>query len=172
MDDCWHCSFLARLGPADRADVLSEQRPGASAFLEAVPNEKLGLLFEPEEFLTELKRRLLVPVYEAGHYCLCAGAGDRVHRHNAVRNAVGRFAAAAGMNPEVESQGLLPPRPEDTRHDPSRRRPADVYIPSWHHGTPAAFDFAVSSPHCQAARVLAAQGMGRAAREYAGVQRA
>ena len=109
------------------------------------PNEKLGLLFEPEEFLAELRRRLLLQVYDADHFCpccdepcdrhgrhagLCAGAGDRVCRHNAARNLVGRFAAAAGCNPELERPGLLPPRPRDDRA--IGRRPADVYIPSWH----------------------------------------
>ena len=49
--------------------------------------------------------------------------------------------------------------------------PADVYIPSWFHGAPAAFDFAVSSPHRQAARTLAMQGVGRAVQEYEMVKR-
>ena len=44
VDEHQHSSFLANLGIADRADVQSELLPGASAFLEAMPNEKLGLL--------------------------------------------------------------------------------------------------------------------------------
>ncbi|CAK0887833.1 unnamed protein product, partial [Prorocentrum cordatum] len=145
LDDCWHRHFLENLGAADRADIQSELLPGAPGFLEVAPNEKLGLLFEPEEFLTELRRRILLPVYDADHFCpccdepcdrherhagLCAGAGGRVCRRNASRNLVGRFAAAAGCNPELERPGLLPPRPGDDRA--IGRRPADVYIPSWH----------------------------------------
>ncbi|CAK0798447.1 unnamed protein product, partial [Prorocentrum cordatum] len=184
LDDYWHRHFLENLGAADRADIQSELPPGASGFLEVAPSEKLGLLFEPEEFLTELRRRLLMPVYDADHFCpccdepcdrhgrcagLCAGAGDRVCRHNAARNLVGRFAAAAGCNPELERPGLLPPRPGDDRA--IGRRPADVYIPSWHLGAPAAFDFAVSSPHRQAARGMAFQGVGSAAEAYEVVKR-
>ena len=90
-------------------------------------------------------------------------------RHNAARNLTSSFAAAAGFNPELERPGLLPPRPDDVRV--SGRRPADVYIPSWFHGAPAAFDFAVSSPHRQAARILAMQGVGCAAQEYEMVKR-
>ena len=35
---------MGSLAIADREDVKSELLPGASAFLEAMPNEKLGLL--------------------------------------------------------------------------------------------------------------------------------
>ncbi|CAK0899032.1 unnamed protein product, partial [Prorocentrum cordatum] len=171
FDDYWHRHFLENLGAAYRADIQSELLPGASGFLEVAPSEKLGLLFEPEE------RRLLLPVYDADHFCpccdepcdrhgrhagLCAGAGDRVCRRNAARNLVGRFAAAARCNPELERPGLLPPRPGDDRA--IGRRPADVCIPSWHLGTPAAFDFA-------AARGMAFQGVGSAADAYEVVKR-
>ena len=55
---------------------------------------------------------------------------------------------------EEEKPGLLCPRPtigsipehggtQDT--DPSGRRPADVFLPRWKRGLPAALDFAVSS---------------------------
>ncbi|CAK0860758.1 unnamed protein product, partial [Prorocentrum cordatum] len=179
-----HQTFLAGLGAADRADINSEMLPGASDFLVAQPSEQLGLLFEPEEFACEVKRRLLMPVYETEHFCpcsedvcdrhgrhagLCAGAGDRVHWHNGARNVVGTFATSAGFNPTLEQPGLLPPRPDDVQVN--GRRPADVYMPPWFQGAPAAFDFAVSSPRRQAARVLAFQGVGRAAQEYELVKR-
>jgi len=65
-------------------------------------------------------------------------------------------AAAANLHPELERPGLLPQRPifgslhEDGSSfnhdsDPSARRPADVYIPRWRAGPPAAWDFAVTS---------------------------
>jgi hypothetical protein len=158
--------------------------PGASDFLVAQPSEQMGLLFEPEEFACEVRGRLLMPVYETEHFCpccedvcdrhgrhagLCAGAGDRVHRHNGARNVVGTFATSAGFNPTLEQPGLLPPRPDDVQVN--GRRPADVYIPFWFQGAPAAFDFAVSSPRRQAARVLAFQEVGRASQEYELVKR-
>ena len=66
-------------------------------------------------------------------------------------------AAAVNLHPELEKPGLLPQRPlsgslyengaahSDAHSDPSSRRPADVYIPRWRSGPPAAWDFAVTS---------------------------
>ncbi|CAK0888644.1 unnamed protein product [Prorocentrum cordatum] len=71
LDDRDHKAFCAGLSESDLAGIQSEQLPVASGFLEAPPNENLGLLFEPEELVTEVKRRLLVPVYESEHYCPC-----------------------------------------------------------------------------------------------------
>ena len=48
------------------------------------------------------------------------------------------------MNPVLEKPGLLPPNPGQPNAD--RRRPADVYIPSWPDGAPACLDLAVTSP--------------------------
>ena len=53
----------------------------------------------------------------------------------------------------MEKPGLLQPRPlggasqenGSTRESIELRRPADVYIPRWRRGTPAALDFAVTS---------------------------
>ena len=64
-----------------------------------------------------------------------------------------RLCTNGGLNPELERPGLLRPRPsqdtlpEDGSHhvDPAARRPADVYVPRWRAGVPAAFDFAVTS---------------------------
>ncbi|CAK0836007.1 unnamed protein product [Prorocentrum cordatum] len=176
VDERGHQTFLAGLGAADRADINSEMLPGASDFLEAQPSEQLGLLFEPEEFACEVKRRLLMPVYETEHFCpCCEDVCDRHGRHAGlcagagIANVVGTFATSAGFNPTLEQPGLLPPRPDDVQVN--GRRPADVYIPSWFQGAPAAFDFAVSSPRRQAARVLTFQEVGRAAQEYELVKR-
>ena len=59
-------------------------------------------------------------------------------------------AQAAGLHPEVERPGLLPPRsdqdglPEDAR-DRNGRRPADIYLPNWGVHGPVAFDLAVTT---------------------------
>ena len=63
------------------------------------------------------------------------------------------FAAASGLNPELEKPGLLQPRPlvgplpeDGVRRDrPESRRPADIFLPRWRQGTPLALDFAVTS---------------------------
>ena len=66
-------------------------------------------------------------------------------------------ASSANLHPELEKPGLLPQRPSfgslyengssigDDDSNPSHRRPADVYIPRWRAGPPAAWDFAVTS---------------------------
>ena len=85
--------------------------------------------------------------------------------HNTVRNKVGRFAASAGLDPTFEQAHLLPPRPDDPLGS-NLRRPADVFLPSWIHGAPAALDFAVVSPQRQDVVSEAASGAGVAASHY------
>ena len=91
------------------------------------------------------------------HALACCGAGDRTRRHNLIRNLVYHAASAAGLSPELEKPGLLAQRPSSGSayengascrtgdSDPSFRRPADVFIPRWRSGPPAAWDFAVTS---------------------------
>jgi len=127
-----------------------------------VPCKATGGAWEPAEFTTELRRRLLAPVYKEECWCpccdavldvhgrhavACSGGGDRTTRHHAARNEVGRFAAEAGQNPELEKPGLLPPGPDNPGSN--LRRPADVFLPSWSNGAPAALDLAVTSPQRQ-----------------------
>ena len=180
-----HEAHYDALDPADRADLLSEMLPGASSFLEAVPCKATGLAWEPAEFITELRRRLLAPVYEEESWCpvcdavldkrgrhasICAGAGDRTSRHHAARNEVGKFAAEAGQHPELEKAGLLPPGPDNPGSN--LRRPADVYLPSWTGGAPAALDLAVTSPQRQDILSQATLRCGAAAEAYEMYKRA
>ena len=44
------------------------------------------------------------------HTCPCGG--DRTKTHHRLRNLVAARAKAAGLSPELEKPGLLPPRPE------------------------------------------------------------
>ena len=92
--------------------------------------------------------------------------GERVLRHNALRNAVFRWADRAGLNPELEKPGLLlPQRPGDAHV--GRRRPADVFLPALA-GVPSALDLAITAPqrmdHLLAVGV---HGAGSAAAAYA-----
>jgi hypothetical protein len=92
-----------------------------------------------------------------GDHCLVYPCGgDRTQRHNLLRNAAARFLVAAGLRPELEKPGLLRARPCIAGADESSsgrggqqgadgRRPADIYLPHWQLGQPAALDFAVSS---------------------------
>ena len=72
-----------------------------------------------------------------GDHCLtCSCGGDRTKRHNLLRNEVFHLCNSAGLNPELERQGLLQPRPlvgatqenGATRNSNNLRRPADIYL--------------------------------------------
>ena len=95
--------------------------------------------------------------------------GDRTRRHHSVRNLIGRHAEEAGANPELEKPGLLPPAPEQP--NANRRRPADVFLPTWFGGMPAALDIAVTSPHRQDIVSVASNRVGAAAEAYDGFKR-
>ena len=70
------------------------------------------------------------------------------------------------MQPEMEKTDLLPPHPEFPE-DSGRRRPADVYVPRWHKGAPAAFGLAIVSPQRQGALESgASQAAGSTANGY------
>ena len=89
-----------------------------------------------------------------GDHCLTFSCGgDRTKHHNLIRNEVFFLCNSAGLNPELERPGLLQPRPlngsaqeSGAARDPNvSRRPADVYLPKWRRGAPAAMDIAVTS---------------------------
>ena len=67
------------------------------------------------------------------HQVGCGGNGDRIHRHDSIRDAVFSAAQSAARR-EVPS--LIP----DTRS-----RPADIFLPNWKRGRPAALDVTVIS---------------------------
>ena len=146
--------------------------PDAGLFLHATPSKAAKLDNDPALFVAMLRRWLRMPFAEADLQCpccdavldhfgdhalVCCGGGDRTRRHNLIRNMVYYAASSAGLRPELEKPGLLPQRPfcgsvyENgsspglTDSDQSARRPADVYIPRWRAGPPAAWDFAVTS---------------------------
>jgi hypothetical protein len=147
LDKAAHSTHYSTLDLAGKASLNSETLQGASAWLEALPDPNLGLQFDAAEFRVELQKRLQVPVLPTDRPCPCCGgvmdtqgrhaglcpaAGDRTLRHNAARNLVGRFAASAGFATQLERPGLLP-APADSHHA-NARRPADVYVSSWHQG--------------------------------------
>ena len=94
----------------------------------------------------------IIDIY--GDHCLtCGCGGDRTKRHNLLRNEIFHVCNSIGLNPELERPGLLQQRPLTgagqenglDRDSEGGRRPADVYLPRWRRGTPAALDFAVTS---------------------------
>ena len=77
----------------------------------------------------------------ADHARVCPYGGDRLKRHNRPRSLLAARAQAAGLNPEAEKPGLLPPRPCEA----GGRGAGDVWVGSWGAQGPAAFDLAVTS---------------------------
>jgi len=157
---------------ARRAHLSLVSASGAGLFLHATPSKEAKLNNEPALFVGMLRRWLRVSFADQDQECplcggvldsfgdhalVCCGGGDRTRRHNLLRNEVFYSAASANLSPELEKPGLLPQRPlfgstyengsrlHDNDSNPSSRRPADVYIPRWRGGPPAAWDFAVTS---------------------------
>ncbi|CAK9052503.1 Uncharacterized protein SCF082_LOCUS28710, partial [Durusdinium trenchii] len=130
---------------------------GARAFLAAAPSGRRTRM-EPALFITELSQRLGMteaardgwrPQCDAVldkfsyHSASCVAGGERVQRHNALRDHLFLWADLAGLKPEKEKPGLLlPHRPDETV---AARRPADIFLPAFA-GFPTALDLAVTAP--------------------------
>ena len=132
-----------------------------------------------------VQRRLRLPLFSSefqcgfcndnidiyGDHCLvCSCGGGRTCRHNFLCNEV--YFCCVGAS--LERPGFLQPRPligsrsEDGGRpdDSGLRRPADVYVPRWRNGIPAAFDFAVTSGLRQTVIASSAQDGSAAACRY------
>ena len=126
--------------------------PYAGAWLVSPPIPALGLHLKPVEFCTAVKLRLGCAVYDSdapcpacqrpsdkqGDHALCCNSwGERISRHNWLRDHIFAMAASAFLNPVKEGRFLLPG---------ADRRPADVLIPFWEGGQDAALDVTVVHP--------------------------
>ena len=87
----------------------------------------------------------------------CGSGGERIARHNHLRDHLHETAAAAGLAPVREARFLIPG--EDSR-------PADVLLPHWVAGQDAAMDVTVVNP-CQVATVEGAATTAGHALEHA-----
>ena len=87
------------------------------------------------------------------HQVGCGGNADRIARHNALRDAIFSAAQSAALAPRREVSFLIPC---------SLSRPADVYLPSWKGGRPAALDVTVILTMQQATIQGAAISQGHA----------
>ena len=134
---------LLDTSPSTRARALanSSALPHAGDWLNGVPSDVLGLHMQDKEFNSCLKYWLGIPLHSAPHLCPacrtsadeygdhqvgCGGNGDRITRHNAVRDVIFSAAQSAALGPSREAQGLIPE---------SLSRPADVFLPTWQGGS-------------------------------------
>ena len=85
----------------------------------------------------------------------CGGNSDRILRHNSLRDAVFSAAQSAALAPRREAPSLVPG---------SQSRPADIYLPCWKRGRPAAVDVTVISTMQRSTIQGAAENQGHALR--------
>ena len=162
--------------------------PWARSLPSPFPNDALGLHVVTPLFRTMVRLRLRLPIADSDMACpLCDGTsdsfgdharvcpcgGDRVKRHNQLRNILAGRARAAGLQPEVEKPNLLPPRPElqggtedGSQPRGNSRRPAAVWIANWNLHGPAAFDVAVTSGLRQGHLAASAADGSKASMDY------
>ena len=111
-----------------------------------VPTSALGLNLLDHEFRPCLQYWLGLPIFTEGgrcpvcqvladpfgdHHVGCGGNGDRIHRHNSIRDAIFSAAQTAALAPRRELPSLIPG---------SQARPADIFLPCWDRGCPTALD--------------------------------
>ena len=159
----------ARLGSLrEQARLASLSLPYTGTWLNVVPSPALGLHLRGPEFVTALQYRLGADIYRTagpcpacgshsdtlGDHALCCGsAGERVSRHNALRDALYSTAVAASLGPSREGRFLLPT---------DDRRPADILVPHWTGGQDTAWDVTVIHPLQAATLAGAAASPGHA----------
>ena len=122
-----------------------------------------------KEFTAAVKYRLGIAVYPYDEPCIacgegsdkfgdhsigCGKEGERIYRHNVIRDAIYETAKQASLAPAKEQSALLPG---------SQAKPADVYIPGWANGRDAALDVTVVSSLQKELRKRAAAEVGSAA---------
>ena len=138
---------------ADKAHLLSVSSPHAGLWLSVAPSEGLGLHLDPSQFPVATKWWLgldlsygsccpLCPdiaLDPLGHHAVtCKRGGDVVSRHNKLRDILAESCRQAHLGVQVEMGNNL------TNH--SHTRPAELLVPNWVLGMPAAFDLSVTSP--------------------------
>ena len=134
-----------------RALLLSTSISHAGGWLSVIPSSNLGLHFLDSEFRLCLRYWLGFPLSSGSvacpvcsrpfdpfgdHSLACGGNNDRILRHNAIRDIISTAAQSAALSPRREVPSLIPG---------SLSHPADVYLPHWSQGHPAALDVTVIS---------------------------
>jgi hypothetical protein len=143
--------------PRDLQRLNRLDSPHANAWLSARPSAMDGTdtILPPPIFRTAVARLLGQPVFSepvpcplckqimdlnGDHALCCKKSGDRITRHNRLRNLVFKLADTGLLRPEMEKLGILGPT------DKSRRRPGDVSIKDWSVRRGLAIDVAVICP--------------------------
>ena len=154
LEDQQFTKLFANASLPDRARLLSISSPHSSAWLSVTPSPRLNLHLDPSEFQVAIKWWLGLPISQGqlcpqcmshsldqfGHHALsCKNGPDVVSRHNRVRDTLFEFCQRACLGAQLEAGSSL-------GHEARQTRPADVLIPNWELGKPAAIDLCVTSP--------------------------
>ena len=140
--------------PANCARLLSVSSPHASAWLSVMPTPHKNLHLDPPEFQMALKWWLGLDTSQNGSSCsfcpshaldplghhalTCKSGGDSIFRHNSLRDTFWESCKLACIAGQIEAGSGL-----DV--EGSRTRPADILLPNWEFGKPAALDFTITS---------------------------
>ena len=138
-------------------------------------NRNHGITMTPEEFTVALKIRFgcdlfleprVCPLCAAqvldrhGFHATCCAKGEATRGHNCVRDELLNCIQEADPAAELETSGLVAPRPN--------RRPADILTGCALPGTLASLDMCVASPHASGAGAdCCAAAVSRKLAEYA-----
>ena len=135
-----------------RLASLSIVNSHAGDWLMAPPSPSLGLLLKPPEFVAAMRYRLGHQIFSSDgpcpacrqpsdrlgdHAMNCAWQGERIARHNWLRDELFNTAVAACLGPTREGRALLPGE---------GGKPADVFLLHWAQGKDAALDVTVINP--------------------------
>ena len=151
-----------------RFNSVSLKDAHAGDWLSVVPSPGLNLLLRPSEFVVAIRYRLGHPVFGSDgpcpacgqpsdrlgdHALNCAWQGERIARHNSLRDTLHSTAVKAALGPTKEGQYLLPGE---------GGKPADIFIPRHAGGKDAALDVTVINPLQTATVAQAAETPGHA----------
>ena len=121
-----------------------------------------------------MKRWLGIPIFNQDHLCsacqlhvmdifghhasVCPVSGDRIRRHNILRDILYYFCSLAAWGPAKEVPHILPS---------SLERPADIFVPNFSLGKDLVLDAAVTCPLQHKHLLQAAQTAGFTCNDYA-----
>ena len=165
-------TLLADSTNLNKARLLACSMPHATAWVRALPAHQNK--FSCLEWSICMKRWLGIPIFNQDHLCsacqlhvmdifghhasVCPVSGDRIRRHNILRDILYDFCSLAAWGPTKEVPHIFPS---------SSERPADIFVPNFSLGKDLVLDVAVTCPLQHKHLLETAQTAGFACNEYA-----
>ena len=144
-------SILIASSVADKAHLLSVSSPHAASWLSVVPSEGLGLHLEPSVFQVAVKWWLGLDTSNGSQcalmpkQCIRSPWSPRHNMQKRRRRGHPSQPSAQCVGGDLHLSVIVEMGSNLTsNHDHSR--PADILLPNWALGKPAAFDISVTSP--------------------------